>query len=358
MPEPIGSILRMAREDAGMSLASLARRTNYTKGYLSNIEHGRKQPTPKVILAYERALGDDVNRRALLSGLAASAVAPLAASEVLRQALTAMLEDELSVDEWHHRVESYGRDYIVLGTNGLLERLMTDLMRLRHHDDPAICQVTAKLITLYGKSLPIYDDAQEASRWYRLATTMADRSEDLPTQVWVRGMSALALAYDVKQLPLARLLAHDALALTETPSPGRLGALIAQAHVAAAYGQKATALHGIEQAEQAFEVTDAPSTESDFSIPEWRYWTLASLLYARLGDEARGSGAQEQACRSMPKGRISRFIVSIDLHQGLMLAKAGDKAGGLSHARTALDRLPSQYHSLSMGLILKEIERA
>jgi len=66
----MGDSLRAAREAAGLSLSGLARRTGYSRSYLGNIETGTKQPTPGVLRAYERALGDDVHRRELFAGLA------------------------------------------------------------------------------------------------------------------------------------------------------------------------------------------------------------------------------------------------------------------------------------------------
>lgn len=298
-----------------------------------------------------------MNRRSLLSGLATSVVTPLVMSEILREAFTIVLDGEISVEEWQDRVESYGHDFIVLGGNGVSARLTSDLIRLRQRsNEPATCSVAAKLMTFYGKSLPIYDNAKEAVQWYRLAAVMADRSEDLPTRVWVRGMSALALAHDVKQLPMAHLLSSEALALTDIPSAGRVGALIAQAHIAGARGQQRASIQLMEQTEQAFEATGAAGEVSDFAVPEWRYWLMASLLYSRLGDEVRGPVAQEQACRTLP-ARISRYARNIELHRGLMLAKAGDRRGGLDHAMTAFERMPPEYRSVSARLMLAEIER-
>jgi hypothetical protein len=39
-----------------------------------------------------------------------------------------------------------------------------------------------------------------------------------------------------------------------------------------------------------------------------------------------------------------------------MLARAGDQAGGAAYARAALDRLPPERHSLTLRLLLAEIE--
>lgn len=56
MTETDGAKLRAAREAAGLSLAAMARRTRYSKGYLANVESGQRRVTPAVAVAYERAL--------------------------------------------------------------------------------------------------------------------------------------------------------------------------------------------------------------------------------------------------------------------------------------------------------------
>lgn len=62
----LGLTLRRAREEAGLSLSGMAKRAGYSRSYLGNVETGERQVTPAVIQAYERALGDSVNRRQLL----------------------------------------------------------------------------------------------------------------------------------------------------------------------------------------------------------------------------------------------------------------------------------------------------
>ncbi|WP_020525208.1 helix-turn-helix domain-containing protein [Catelliglobosispora koreensis] len=78
----MGGSLRAAREAAGLSLSGLARRTGYSRSYLGNIETGTKQPTPDVLRAYERALGDDVHRRDLFSGLAGVVAGTMADGDI------------------------------------------------------------------------------------------------------------------------------------------------------------------------------------------------------------------------------------------------------------------------------------
>lgn len=71
----MGAKLKALRDEAGVSLAELARRSHFSKSHLSNVEQGRRTATPEVLLAYER-LGLD--RRAFLTASAALTLEMLA----------------------------------------------------------------------------------------------------------------------------------------------------------------------------------------------------------------------------------------------------------------------------------------
>lgn len=64
----LGLTLRQAREEAGLSLSGMAKRTGYSRSYLGNVETGERQVTPELIRAYEQVLGDKLKRRQLLLG--------------------------------------------------------------------------------------------------------------------------------------------------------------------------------------------------------------------------------------------------------------------------------------------------
>ena len=82
---------------------------------------------------------------------------------------------------------------------------------------------------------------------------------------------------------------------------------------------------------------------------------FTSLLAARLGDERLAVQAQDAASASLPAS-MPRFATHLELHRGLMLARAGDQAGGAAYARAAMAALPPQKHSLTLRMLLAEIE--
>lgn len=348
--------LREAREAAGISLSAMAARTHFTKGHLSNVEKGRRKATPEVVLAYEQVLGDSVDRRGLLTGVAAGIVVPTAVSELIRKGFTAALGSRRPEDEWLKQVDAYGRDYMSVGAVELQNRLAGDLVVLQQHlETPTLWAVAARLLTVHGKTVPSGDGSHGAVRWYRLAAVAADRSEDTSVRVWVRGRAALALAYEGAALTTATELADQALGLSSKPSTGRLNAFLAKAHVAGVRGDKKTAIAELEQAKRVFDDAGSHEQISDFAIPEWRMATISSMLLSRLGDP-KAVDAQGTADRTRP-ATLPRFATHIQLHRGLMMTKGGDVVGGISYARSALAKLPAERHSLSLRLLMQEIER-
>jgi transcriptional regulator with XRE-family HTH domain len=322
----LGAQLRQARTEAGVTLAYIAARSCYSATHLGNVEAGRRTATDDVVLAYARALGDaDVNRRQIL---AAGIVGPIAASELIRTGFSAALTGRGAEEGWRERVAQYGRDYMEIGAASLQARLAGDLVVMQQHlDTPAMWANAARALTTYGKTTK---DPAEAIRWYDLAAVAADRSEDLAVRVWVRGRAAIALAYEGASLPVAKRYADQAVALSDRPSLGRLNVLMARAHVAAGRGDLAGAVATDEDARRAFDQVASDELISDFAVPAWRMATFRSMLYARLGLVGTGSEVQDEADRLRP-ATLTRFATHIELHRGLMMAKAGDKAGGLAY---------------------------
>lgn len=80
-------------------------------------------------------------------------------------------------------------------------------------------------------------------------------------------------------------------------------------------------------------------------------------MAARLGEEYLALQAQGEAARNLPES-LPRFHTHLEMHRGLMLVRAGDPDGGVAYARTALDALPTVKHSLTLRMLMTEIERS
>jgi transcriptional regulator with XRE-family HTH domain len=350
-----GEMLRQARERAGISLSAMAERTHFSKSHLGNVETGKRAVTADIVLAYEREVGEEMDRRGVLSGIAATVVAPMATAELIYKGFSEAAYRRPPLDHWLERVDALGQDYMSYGAAALQPRIASDLVTLQGQlASPRLWGVAARYLTTFGKTT---QGARQASRWYGLAAVAADRSADTDTRVWVRGRSALALAYEGAGLSTAKRLADQALAISDAPTLGRLNALVAQAHVAGFRGDHETMQAATEEAKRVFDIAGSSEQVSDFAVPEWRFWTFLSMLYSRLGDEREATRAQDAADRSRP-ATLHRFATHIEMHRGLMLVRSGDVSGGVAYAARALDQLPPERHSLTLKLLMREIETA
>ena len=370
----VGSLIRELRQGLGMSQSKLADKlsdvsgASLTRNDVSRWETGYKGRSPGPfwlrhlatalqvpLAALENA---DVDRRAFLTDIAATAIAPGVAADLLHHGFAAALRRPPTLDDWHARLVTYGRDYMSAGAEEIQRRLASDLVVLQQQlETPGMWDVAAKLATLYAKTFP-GSDGTRAATWYRTAATTADRSEDVQSRVWVRGRAAIALGYEGASLAVAEQLADQALALTSRPSLGRLNAVMGKAHVAAIRGDRQSALTLLDEGWRTFErVASSANEASDYAVPEWRMNVFASLLLARLGEERRAVDAQDTARRLLPE-TLPRFATHLEMHRGLMLAQAGDKPGGTSYARAAMSALPPEKHSLTLRMLMAEVEAA
>ena len=254
-------------------------------------------------------------------------------------------------------VATYGRDYLTAGAGEIQKRLAADLIVLQQQlDTPGLWAVSAILATLYGKTFP-GTDGTKALGWYQHAATFADRSADQETRIWVRGRAAIALGYKGACLDAADVLAEQALALGERPSVGRLNAIMGKAHVTAIRGDARTAMLLLDEGRRMFDATGSDETDSDYAVPWWRFNAFISLMAARLGEENLALQAQDEVARTLPAS-LPRYRTHLEMHRGLMLVHVGDRDGGIAHARAALDALPTDKHSLTLGMLMAEIERS
>ena len=112
----------------------------------------------------------------------------------------------------------------------------------------------------------------------------------------------------------------------------------------------------LEEGRRVFDAVGSDDAESDYAVPWWRFNVFISLMAARLGMEHLALQAQDEAARTLPES-LPRFRTHLEMHRGLMLVRAGDRDGGTAQARAALDALPAEKHSLTLRMLMTEIER-
>jgi hypothetical protein len=290
--------------------------------------------------------------------MAATAIAPVVASDLIAHGFDAALRGGgPDIEAWRDRLVTYGVDYMTEGAGEIQRRLAGDLVVAQQQlDTPRMWDIVAKLMTLFAKTFPGADGAK-AVTWYRNAVIAADRSENIETRVWVRGRAAIALGYEGASLGIADMLAEQAFQISEKPSIGLLNAIMGKAHAAAFRGDKGTALALLAEGRRVFDSAGSADEASDYAVPFWRMNVFMSLLLARLGEESEARRAQEMARTHLP-ATLPRFRTHLELHHGLMMVRAGDRAGGVAHADAALLALPPERHSLTLRMLMDEIRTA
>ncbi|NEW39596.1 helix-turn-helix transcriptional regulator [Nocardia cyriacigeorgica] len=369
MSADTGRLIKQLRSAKGWSQGKLAgelsRSSGYdmTREYISrHWESGRTEPSPfwlrhlaAALACPQGLLETDVKRREFLSHLAATSIAPVVASELLSQGFsTRLYSSGPNVDEWQATLAQYGADYMSQGAAQIQQRLAADLVVLQQQlDSPRMWAIAARLMTLYAKTYP-GSDGNKAISWYRMAAGAADRSGDTDIRIWVRGRAAIALGYEGAALPVAHTFADQALAISDRHSLGRLNSIWGKAHAAAMQGDQSTARGLIDSGRREFDLSYSEEQTSDYAVPWWRVNVFLSLLAARLGDEKSALEAQDDARAALPP-ELPRFATHFDMHRGLMLVRAGDRAEGVRIARSALDALPPEKHALTLRMLMDEI---
>lgn len=366
----IGELIRDLRQTRGWSQGRLASEvndlfgTNLDREYVSRWERSKVKPGPYYLRCLSAALDvplavldGEANRPTLLSDVAATSIAPVVASDLLSAGFAARLAGGPSADDWEGKLATYGTEYMSLGAADIQRRVSGELVVAQQQlDTPRLWSVVSRLMTLYAKTFP-GSDGSKAVSWYRMAARAADESEDDDSRVWVRGRAAIALGYEGASLGVADVLADQAMAISDKPSLGLLNAIMGKAHAAAIRGDDRTARQLLNQGRRVFDKAASWEQTSDYAVPWWRMNVFMSLLAARLGDENTALAAQEAARQELPDS-LPRFATHLEMHRGLMLARSGDTAGGTAYARRAMDELPPEKHSLTLRLLMAEVEQA
>ncbi|MFD2862693.1 helix-turn-helix domain-containing protein [Salininema proteolyticum] len=350
----LGEQLRATRNEAALTQADMAKRTGYSVTHVTNMECGRRSIPDDVLLAYEEAHRErtDMRRRTVALGGAAMLIAPEAASRILTRGFDALLGSTPDNDDWNEHLYRLGEDYMTSGASVVQSTLAADLSVLQHAvDAPEMWAVVAKELVVFGKTTK---GPADAIRWYRKAAVAAKRSGDRDTQIWVAGRAALALGYEGAATPTALTFARQAIELSNgAPSAGLLNALMGYTHALATSGHHREAREAWDETQRVYDAVSPTDEITDFNYPWWRFAVVGSLLHARLGDP-KAEQWQGEIAAHRPANMV-RFETHAELHKALMIAKGGDKEGGLTYGKTALEALPEDKRSQSLYLMLDEI---
>lgn len=276
----IGQQLRDARANAGLSLRETARRAHLNPGYLSQIEHGTRRPSPQVLAALVAVLGLDVAalRAEAVNGaidrerLAYATAHPRRIDRAAIDALAAMLAAQRRVED------VIGAEAVLPAVNDAVKTMQHLVREARGAIRPVVLDMGAQWAQFAG--------------WLNTSTRQHGRA---------RGMQDLFLSWAVEtgdaDLTATALSVKGHLAWTQDdyPAMSNLSAAASRyrhaspAVLAAAVQQsaRAHALLGMaDDAERMLGRADdlaVRAVEQPDGIPPWMYFHSTELLVLQRG---------------------------------------------------------------------------
>jgi hypothetical protein len=343
----------------------MATLTNYTKGYLGNLETGTGDKRVKIehVAAYDRALdtagllvdlltadqdGDSVKRRAVLDALALITGVGVTNRRLIAESLRTSLLAALGTDDWHEIAAEHGRRFMTDAPNEFLTRLDGDLIVLRQSlasDSEGARLAAPRLMMLHGMVTANQGDAANAARMYRAARIAADRSGDDALRQWVRGREAFRLGYEgasPRQVLVVASGVHD------------VEAYLAVSQAYARLGHGSTALENLDKARRVHENTDQSDT-TIFAMPPWRMALSIAYVYALLGDVDR---CERELATVAPPASVKRWEAQLEIQRAVAYAKGGDTVTGHAVARQVMRTSGEDQRSIVLLEMLREVKQA
>lgn len=336
--------LARRRATAGLSLADLATKAHVHRGYLHNVEHGRRWPTAGVVQALDRALDAD---KALLATWEATNEPPTLVDpdefDRFERALAAPQRTDTAVVEHLARVlAELRRAEDVLGARRLLPPVLSQLKVIEQLATDTRGPVRRELLAVNAHyeqfAAWMYQDSMDAARARRhydraMAAAQEIDDADMITSVlslkshlaWSRNDAATAVG-------LARAGQHDPRRVSDA-----VLALIAQQEA------RGHALGGdVEATERALDRSAAltyAAAEHPDDAPPWVYFNNPSRLafqrgvaYVELGRHAAAVPLLSTALKSLTNG-YTRDQARYAAMLALALAGAGEVDAALLYAK-------------------------
>lgn len=358
MGNHFGETLRELRQRAHMSLADLAKATNWSKPQLARVEVGHSRPTLALAEACDRALntapllevlcgqpqGDDVRRRALVSTLGLAATGAVAGFDSVAEAVRHGLNAAAGYSDWDELVAGHARDLLTAPGEAYGPRILADLNLLLQlvRDGQAgrdQLRAAAGLGNFFGLWNGNHGQLAAAHRWYRTAAVLADRSGDVALACYIRGYTATRATYEGATAAQTLAVADQILATTGgAASIGTLEAYSARATVAALVGDIAAGRAAVAGMRRVAERLPADATPWAAGGPVPRTLLLHAFVEGRCGTPASAGAAADEALAGL--GPWPMWEAETHQYRARALVAGGDLVEGLRYALAAAKRAP------------------
>jgi tetratricopeptide (TPR) repeat protein len=395
----LGQQLAAYRQAAGLKQEELAPLVHYGRSSVANVETGRQKgsrafwqccdevlaaggvltaayeateaavrtqreesagPTPSTPVAVNGAGegGEQVHRRRVVIDLSLIGLsAPLAAVESIRHRLAAFAQDGRGpdIDEWDEIACEYARSFYDTPVDRLLRDLTADLSLLEQRLAPSntaqhrdLARVGGQLAAIAAMAWASAGEIRHASRWWRTARQLADRSADVGTRIWVRGWEVANGLYERRSTSVILNRASEGAAVGGTVAcAGTAGMYAGLAQTLAVVGRADKAIAALRRVAAVTEHLPGEvvgAEDSMFGWPEVRLRHTESFVYTWLGDTKRAYAAQDRALSLYPAS-LQRERAAMLFHRAACMIRDGDIRGGLIFADQVLDGLPAEQHT-------------
>ncbi|MFF8406878.1 helix-turn-helix domain-containing protein [Streptomyces sp. NPDC015684] len=349
--ETFGQALRRLR--GSRSVRDVAQLASCGKSYVSDLETGRRRPTPDIAAALDRALGAGGALIALAERRGTSVLEQVdALQRGLTESLAAGPMTDSSLDDWDYTVARHGRATRYRAERELLGELVADFQDLRlllthRHQAPTHKRLTITAARLAGLMaltlLKLGDD--RARSWWRTGRAAAAAADDRATLSWIYAHEAYQLYYSgdiYGAVDLAARAQHLAGGLP-CVGPALAAPLEARAHAQLGAGDQTTA--ALAAAETALDrLPEDQRIASAFGYSESQLAFHSGNAWTHLGATGPAAAEHERALELYPvSDRMDIALIHLD--QAMCLALGGDVAAAADRATQTIVDLPEQHRS-------------
>lgn len=350
--ESFGQALRRLR--GTLSVRDLARLASCGKTVVSDLETGKRSPTPAMARALDNALAGQGQLVALaehppgvrLSDRAASLHAAFADQLAAGPMTTASLE------EWQFTIARHGRATRYRPEQELLTDLLADFSDLRsllnHRHPPAIrrhllcaCSYLSGLVALTLLKL----DDPGARDWWRTGRAAATQAEDRPTLAWIYAQESYQLYYSGDWDGAVELAARAQQLAGGLPCVADALAAPLEARVHALAGRRDDVVDALRRAERAVaRLAPEDRQPSALGYDEAQLAFHSGNAWTSLHETQQAWDQQQRALELYPQeNRTDRTLILLD--RAACLSWDGDAAAGAQLATDTVMALPDEYRS-------------
>ncbi|WP_458088074.1 helix-turn-helix domain-containing protein [Streptomyces malaysiensis] len=352
MHETFGQALRRLR--GSRSVRDVAQLANCGKSHVSDLERGKKFPTPEIAEALDAALDAGGELVALAS--IRPGTSPLEQADALQrglyEAFAAGPMTDAALEEWAYTIARHGRATRYRPEAEHLPELISDFSDLRlllshRHSAPirrALTIATAQMAGLMALTLLKLGEPSARS-WWRTGRAAAAAAEDRATLSWIYAHESYQLYYS-GDVPGAIECAARAQQLAGgLPCVGDALAAPLEARAHAIHQRADATADALRRAEVALERLDAVDRiGSAFGYSEAQLAFHAGNACTHLGQTARARDEHERALELYPTDdHTDRALIQLD--QALCLLADGQPAEAADQATRTIVALPVQHRS-------------